>query len=376
MTTKSRRVAVLFAGVLVVTLPFPAPTEAQVSPNCAQAYDTMQSQTREFGRQVEAQNIDFARQELADASLNAMKTVTAGVPAADAAFALRDANERWDSWAEFTKETATTMDDLVKCLNTKGCNLLDFAKRQSTAIRLWIQQLASEGVSDAMERVSKARDLYTNYVNQTLSMAQNSMLSVVNDCNTQFERSANAEAVDTTTPSGQTPSAPAPPVVSPGGGGSATKVIVGGVLVAAAAGAALWALKEYQEAQDAFAGAGGGGGGGGGGSGGNTPSTFSVGEFRCSAANPNNNLRTCVGGINVRAGTLLGARQGTTIVAVTVPSFNGTFVAPAFGDVTGTVTLRANVGSSCPPTQTNLGFSPVGGNTFETFAVSIPVICQ
>ena len=106
----------------------------------------------------------------------------------------------------------------------------------------------------------------------------------------------------------------------------------------------------------------------------NTPSTVGLGGFSCTAANATSNFRTCTGSINVRAGTLLGARSGSSIGVQTTPSFFvGTMTAPAVGGTTGTVSLRATL-ASCP-TQTSVNFAPVGGQPFESVSVSIPVSC-
>jgi hypothetical protein len=107
----------------------------------------------------------------------------------------------------------------------------------------------------------------------------------------------------------------------------------------------------------------------------NTPSTVGLGTFTCSVANDTSGFRSCTGSVNIRAGTLLAARQGQSLSVVVAPSaFVGTFIAPALGGTTGTVSLRATLPRTCP-TQVLIAFSPDGNSVIESLAVSIPVSC-
>lgn len=108
----------------------------------------------------------------------------------------------------------------------------------------------------------------------------------------------------------------------------------------------------------------------------NTPSTIGLGTFSCSAANDTSGFRNCTGTVNIRAGTLLAARQGTTISVVTTPSFfAATFIAPGLGGTTGTVSLRATMPRTCA-VQTFVSFFVPGNNVaFESIEQIIPVSC-
>lgn len=172
----------------------------------------------------------------------------------------------------------------------------------------------------------------------------------------------------------------------PKSGGKSTGKIIGGVLLAGGAGVATYvALDAASKAIDdsvLSTGGGGsgnsGGGGSGGGGGSSTPSTVGLGSFSCSALNAAGTFRTCTGAINVRAGTLLAAKQGTTVTVLTAPGFfHGTFVAPGLSGTTGTVSMTITPGSACPGTQTSIGFYLVGSNVaFEALTQSIPVSCR
>ena len=107
----------------------------------------------------------------------------------------------------------------------------------------------------------------------------------------------------------------------------------------------------------------------------NTASTIGLGAFACSVANDTSGFRSCTGSVNIRAGTLLAARQGQSMSVVVAPSaFVGTFIAPGLGGTTGTVSLRATLPRTCP-TQVLIAFSPDGNSVIESIAVSIPVSC-
>jgi hypothetical protein len=221
MVTSHKSVAVLLSAVLA-TSSFLAPVHAKTSADCAPEINRLQSETREFGRDVEEQVRAFTQAEVADASLNAMGTLLKNNPTAAALSDLRNQKKKWDDWGELTKATATTLEDLSKCISTPGCSLIEFARRQNEAFRLWIQSLASDGLSAASERVSKAASLYRGYVNRALSMAHNSML---NSCAADFEQSATNSPVDARDPSNL--QARPTTTVKSGGGGGATAVRVG-----------------------------------------------------------------------------------------------------------------------------------------------------
>lgn len=108
----------------------------------------------------------------------------------------------------------------------------------------------------------------------------------------------------------------------------------------------------------------------------NRPSTIGLGLFNCSVANDTSGFRNCTGTVNIRAGTLLAARQGTTISVVTTPSFfTATFIAPGLGGTTGTVSLRATMPRTCA-VQTFVSFFVPGTNTaFESIDQMISVSC-
>lgn len=108
----------------------------------------------------------------------------------------------------------------------------------------------------------------------------------------------------------------------------------------------------------------------------NTPSTIGLGSFNCSVANDTSGFRNCTGTVNIRAGTLLAARQGTTISVVTTPSFFATtFIAPGLGGTTGTVSLRATMPRTCA-VQTFVSFFVPGSNlAFESIEQIISVGC-
>lgn len=220
MVNSHKSVAVLLSAVLAISS-F-APVHAKTSADCAPEINRLQSETREFGRDVEEQVRAFTQAEVADASLNAMGTLLKNNPTAAALADLRDQKKKWDDWGELTKATATTLEDLSKCISTPGCSLIEFAGRQKEAFRLWIQSLASDGLSAASERVSKAASLYRGYVNRALSMAHNSML---NSCAADFEQSATNNPVDARDPSNS--QAPPTTTAKSGGGGGATAVRLG-----------------------------------------------------------------------------------------------------------------------------------------------------
>jgi len=228
MTSMKRCVAITLIVVfsLGATPVIPA-AGAQSQANCDAAIERLDVETNKLSSDLDTDVRALVKDEFTENGLKEIRNRLKEKPASEAAFDLRDKWQKFNSWAEITKAFAVTMDDLSKCINTRGCSLLDFAKRQNKATELWIQTLAEGSLNDAGQRVAKAASILKNYVGRTLNVATNGTLQAVNSCVTRFEQQATNTTVNQ--PSGKS-----------GGGGGAAKTIV---LVGAAVGAGLAAAE-------------------------------------------------------------------------------------------------------------------------------------
>ena len=272
MTSFNRFVATVLCGAIALSMP--APLYAQSQAACDAAIDKLQKDTEQLGKDLDADVKEFVKSEYADETLKGVRNHFKNKPAVGAAFDLKDKWDSFTSWAEATKRARVTMDDLGKCINTKGCSLIEFAKRQNEVIAKWIQKLGDEGLSGAAERVNKQASIIRNYAERTLNTATGGIFDTVQKCETRIEQqsSTNNEAVNQpgATPA---PSSSAPPVSKGGGAGKAVLGIIG----AAGVGIGTWyGLQALDEAVPSDFGTGGGsssGSTGGGSTGGGSTST-------------------------------------------------------------------------------------------------------
>ena len=376
--TLSKAGITLLLGV-AITLAVPTPVHTQ---NCAQMLGGVLDRIATLNNDARAANLNFLRDDVAETVGRAAKRrlEAAGDPTVEALNQIQDARDKVEAWAARVDSWAGFFARLSACMKS-SCNLAQWHKDEMARMRVveavreqlneWIQSLGDAGISNAVDRVNKAASLVSNVFTGAQGIAHSSVTDAV-QCMNGYVRDAQTTKADQVDP---TPTSPAGTAPTGGGGGSMGKLL-GWTAAAGAAvigGAYLW--EQSIAAQEAA------------GvtnpqpitgpvSNNNSASTVNAAGFNCGAANSTSSLRSCLGAVNVRAGTLLGNRQGQTIAVTTTPSsFASTFVAPAAGGTTGTVELRATLSPGLCTTQTFVNFAVVNGQPFESVAMSIPVSC-
>lgn len=375
MTFSRTATALLLAAITAFSLPVPVLTQT-----CAQVVENLQTRTAALNNEATTNSANFLRDELVGPALGSAKRVLEGDPTAAAYNQVQDAREKAQAWIDRLNSFDAFFQRLKQCGET-NCNMFEFIKEENARSRLaesvqeklneWVQSLGDNGVTAAAERVNKISSIVKNAVSGAQGIAQDGITGAVS-CMGQYMQTAEAAQADPVDPT-STPAGTAPAGRS-GGGGSGIGKILGWTAVLA--GGAVGGAYLYEQAQllaeesytttptgnvSQVTPS-------------NTPSTFTLGGFSCTAANSTSNLRTCTGSINIRAGSLIGARQGSSLTVLTSPTFfSGTFIAPATGGTTGTVSLRATI-VGCP-TQTHVNFAVPGGQPFESIAASIRLTC-
>ena len=378
---KLRKSGITFLLGTAIASATPAPVLAQT---CAEVVGSLQARTAALNNEARVNSANFLLDELVGPALERAKRTLAGSgdPTVAAYNQVQDAREKVQAWIDRLNSFDAFMTRLKECHAT-GCNMFKFLEDDKARSRLaeaaqekldqWVQSLGDSGITAAAERVNKVSSIVKNTLSGAQGIAQDGITDAVS-CMDRYVQTAQAAQADPIDPGVTAPGVSAPP---PAGGSSVGKIVGWTALTGGAILAGAYAASQVEPIDLGTT------------TGssnttttrnnnpapvGNTAATIGLGTFNCGSANATSNFRSCVGSINVRAGTLIGARQGTTISAVTQPSvFVGRFTAPASGGTTGTVELRATV-ASCP-VQTAILFSVDGTVFFESIAVSIPVSC-
>ena len=343
MNALNRFVAMVLIIAIALTAS-PAPLQAQSNAACDTAIARLETETRKLSTDLDEDVRAFVKDEAVENGLTVVRNRLKEKPASEAVFDLRDKWQKFNSWAEATKAYGVTMEDLGRCINTRGCSLIEFARRQNKVIQMWIQSLAEKGLGEAGARVAKASSIIKNYVDRTLTTATSGTLAAVNSCMARYEQQATTNNAVNQPPQ-QTPQGGGAKVSGGGGGGSNVLMwtLIG---VAGAAGAV--AASTYTTPTDDFTSPTGSSGGGstGGGSGGGGSSTAGV-TYQATVVS-----RSCVPGANAPEPCAQFNDGGTctpTNFTFTVSS-NGTVQSACGGYLTGTVSgtsFTGNYNGSC-----------------------------
>jgi hypothetical protein len=237
----------IIALVVVITLIPTATPAREQSGTCGAVIDSLERGTQRFAQELDADVDAFTRDELATASLNAMKTIAESRPAPAAAVELVERYREFRDFATEAQNIATQLGDLAGCLTSGRAAICaaDWVSRQTTAMRAWFQALLKDtarqtaavageaaGIArEAVERVQKAAAIYSNYVKQSLTMFQTGATNALGQCVDNFSRQAATEPVSTDPP--QTATGGATSTQPPRSGGGSAK----GILAAVAIGA-------------------------------------------------------------------------------------------------------------------------------------------
>ena len=240
MNASNRFVAVVLIVAIALTAS-PAPLAAQSADSCAAAIDKLFDDTNRLGAELDADVRQFVKDDAADTALKGLREKLKNKPAANAVFEVKDQWEKFKTWTEYARAMQVSMDDLGQCINTRGCSLIEFARRQNQALKEWSERLAEEGLSKANDRVAKAAKLLKNYVERTLNLATNGTLGAVNMCVTRYEQQATTSNTAANQPAQPTPQGGGAKVS--GGGGGSGKAIGLAVAAGGAVAGALYASK-------------------------------------------------------------------------------------------------------------------------------------
>lgn len=242
MSTMRRSfITLLTVSFVVAGMPVAPPARAQTPAACDAAIDALERETHQLGAQLEQDVKEFVRTDAAETALKGIRNRYKSNPTSEALFDLKDKWDKWNEYVDYLKNARVTLEDLQRCLNTRGCSLNEFAMRQHEAIAKWIQSLGDEGINAATERVNKAAKLIQNYVDDTLDLAIGGALATVQQCNVRFEQQAVTTTSQTVTPPAGPSAGTTPPNAvgkTSGGGGMGTALL--GVAGAAAAGIGTW----------------------------------------------------------------------------------------------------------------------------------------
>lgn len=232
MVARTSAVVALLCAMFVSNAPYAAAPAAQSGGNCAADIDRADRDLKEFGRELKKNNIDFISTDVTGASLTDIKSTLSGKPDQVITSHVQEMKEQIDGWVETAKNYKVAMDDILTCLNTKGCSMIELAKRQNAALSKWIKSLGDEGLTKASERVKEASSILQSFNNKALNMATGTMTRAANCIadKTQAPASTSAGAVDLrgTAADGAKQAAPrgaAPAQPTAGGGPSLGKAL-------------------------------------------------------------------------------------------------------------------------------------------------------
>ena len=61
------------------------------------------------------------------------------------------------------KKQADSIAEVKKCVDTKGCSLIDLSEKVNRELREWVKSLGTQGLQEAADRVDKAAAFYQDY---------------------------------------------------------------------------------------------------------------------------------------------------------------------------------------------------------------------
>lgn len=233
MIARTSAVVVLLCAMFAPNAPYAAAPEAQAGGNCAAEIDRADRDLKEFSRELKKNNIDFISTDVTGASLTDIKSTLSGKPDEVITSRVQEIKQQIDGWVETAKNYQVAMDDILACLNTKGCSMTALANRQNAALARWIKSLGDEGITAASERVKEASSILKSYNNRALNMATGTMTRAAN-CIADKTQAASTTAapVDLRGTAAPQPASSTPS--NPGGRGPSVGKAIVGVAVGAA----------------------------------------------------------------------------------------------------------------------------------------------
>jgi hypothetical protein len=232
------------AVVLAVGLDWAAPVTARAQAvisggqSCSQMISKIDRDLGAFQKGMRDDTIDFIKSDALDAAGDAVSPIIDSSPTLAGAAKAQEYIDVLQRWRDTCSRYRTTFEDLESCVNTKGCSLLDLAKRQNQALKEWLDGIVSDNSPASLERVRKASSLLRNYTTQlegNLEGGVNGALSCLKDYQ-QRANYNNPDPVDLRPPPPATPApAPVPAPAPKSGGGASVGKLVGVTLAGAAA---------------------------------------------------------------------------------------------------------------------------------------------
>ena len=162
----------MVCGALVLTaaLHWSLPPAARAqSGTCAQVISRLDNDLGAFQKDLTKSHVDFVSDDVAKATKEGISPILEHSPTLEGAAKIIEHREQLIDLQQKLQEYQATFDDLVKCINTKGCKLLDHAKRSSKAV--W-EYVSSLGEPASAARVKEAAALLKTYTARLQGTAQ------------------------------------------------------------------------------------------------------------------------------------------------------------------------------------------------------------
>jgi hypothetical protein len=226
-------VAVLLFVVIYSTTFARSPVQAVA--NCPQVIDQIARDHQAFQRKVADDGMRFLLDDTVSTASAGLTPILADSsdPTLALASKVQTYKEEFESSQARYEKWRVTFKELVTCIDTKGCSLVDMVRRQNKALQEWFESLTDEGTQAAIERVRKASSLLQNYTSRLAGTAQGGMSAAVS-CMNQYQERAHqlAEPVHlgnppATQPKPEQPKPKSPPEQpKPKSGGPSTSTLV------------------------------------------------------------------------------------------------------------------------------------------------------
>jgi len=146
-------------------------TNKNMAPSlCTEELRGLSNDLESFGKEAQNEGMQFTVDDALKTTRQSL--AAAGNAAADSAAAKIGMKQYADDYkilkaeAERVKKEADGLYEIKKCVETKGCSLIELSKKFDQDFKEYLKSLSTQGLHEAADRVDKAAAFYTNYVHR------------------------------------------------------------------------------------------------------------------------------------------------------------------------------------------------------------------
>ena len=137
---------------------------------CTKELQELSSNLKSFGDEAQSKGYQFAADDALKTTRQSLHSVNNA--AKDAAASKLGMKEYADEYkilkAEIdrVKKDADNLAEIKKCIDTRGCSLIELSKKYDKEFKEWLKSFGTQGLHEAADRVDKASAFYRDYMNR------------------------------------------------------------------------------------------------------------------------------------------------------------------------------------------------------------------